>query len=950
MEFRILGPVEVWARGTRVEPGPPRQRGVLAALAVDAGRPVSMETVVDRVWGPAQSDRTRHTLHVYVGRIRKMLDDAGGEARLLLRSGGYVLDVDADRVDALRFRRLVEKARDPGLADAPRAEVLRQALDLWRGTPLADVPGEWAERVREGWTQRRTDVVVAWAQAELRLGRPTHVIGTVSELISENPLVEPMVAVYMRALAAGGRGAEALETYARTQRLLADQLGADPGADLRGLHQAILRGNLDTTVAPDSPAASARPGTPTLPATGAAKASPVAPAQLPLDVYGFTGRARELDHLDALRAGAGEQPTALVLAVLSGSAGVGKTALAVHWAHRVRQHFPDGQLYVNLRGFDPTGAAVAPADAMRGFLDALGAERVPAGLEAQTGLYRSLLVGRRMLVVLDNARDSEQVRPLLPGTPGCFVLITSRSQLPGLVAAEGAHPLAVELLPEEDARQLLTRRMGAARVASDPSAVDAIITGCARLPLALAVVAARAVTNPGFPLASLAGELRRELNRDVHQPAGTDLDAFAGGDLATDVRSVFSWSYRTLSSPAARLFRLLGLHAGPDLTVSGAASLIGWPVRATEEMLTELARAHLVAEHKPGRFTFHDLLRAYATELARSYDEEDARHAAVRRMLDFYLHSAMNANWQLDPSREPVAPIAMSEGARHDVFATLDEAMSWFEAEHAALIAAVRQAEAGGFDAHVWQLAWAVSTYNDRLGHWIDQITIMRMALDATRRLDDRNATAIAHRGLALVYSRLARYDEADTHCKRALEIYRELDDKLGQALGYQNLCWVAGLQRRHREALGYAQRALPLFRELDHTLGHASTLNDMGWFHSMLGNYDEALVACREALALFEKLNLHSAQANTWDTVGFAYHKKGSYSDAVASYEYALELFNELGHRYGHAETLGHLGDTYAAMGSPDLARDAWQRSLATLEELNHGDADQIRAKLNGL
>jgi len=952
MEFRILGPVEVWTRGARVEPGPPRQRGVLAALAVDAGRPVSMDAVVDRVWGPAQSDRTRHTLHVYVGRIRKMLDDAGGEARLLLRSGGYVLDVDADRVDVLRFRGLVDRARDPALTDEKRADVLRQALDLWRGTPLADVPGEWAERVREGWVQRRTDVAVLWAQAELRLGRPSHVIGTVGELISENPLVEALVAVYMRALAGAGRGAEALEAYARTQRQLADQLGADPGAELRGLHQAILRGELDTSPSearPATPAPAPRPGTPTASATDGAKAPSVAPAQLPLDVYGFTGRSAELAHLDALRAGADEQPTAVVLAVLSGSAGVGKTALAVHWAHRVREHFPDGQLYVNLRGFDPTGAAVGPADAMRGFLDALAAERIPAGLAAQTGLYRSLLVGRRMLVVLDNARDAEQIRPLLPGTPGCFVLVTSRSQLPGLVAAEGAHPLSVELLPEEDARQLLTRRMGAARVASDPSAVDAIITGCARLPLALAVVAARAVTNPGFPLSALAGELRRERGRDLRD-ARTDLDAFAGGDLATDVRSVFSWSYRTLSSPAARLFRLLGLHAGPDITVGGAASLAGWPVRVTEELLTELARAHLVAEQRPGRFTFHDLLRAYATELAHAYDEEDARHAAVRRMLDFYLHSSVTANWQLDPSREPVAPIAMSEGARHDTFGTIEEAMAWFEAEHMALMAAVRQAESGGFDDHVWQLAWAVSTYNDRLGHWIDQITIMRMALDATRRLDDRNATAIAHRGLALVYSRLARYDEADTHCKRALEIYRELDDKLGQALGYQNLCWVAGLQRRNREALGYAQRALPLFRELNHTLGHASTLNDMGWFHSMLGNYDEALVACREALALFEKLNLHSAQANTWDTVGFAYHKQGSYADAIASYEYALELFNELGHRYGHAETLGHLGDTYAAMDSPDLARDAWRRSLETLEELEHADAELIRGKLRAL
>jgi hypothetical protein len=493
--------------------------------------------------------------------------------------------------------------------------------------------------------------------------------------------------------------------------------------------------------------------------------------------------------------------------------------------------------------------------------------------------------------VLDNARDAEQIRPLLPGTPGCFVLVTSRSQLPGWWPPRGAHPLSVELLPADDARQLLTRRMGAARVASDPSAVDAIITGCAGSRWRSRSVAARAVTNPGFPLASLAGELRRERGRDL-QDARTDLDAFAGGDLATDVRSVFSWSYRTLSSPAARLFRLLGLHAGPDITVGGAASLAGWPVRVTEEMLTELARAHLVAEQRPGRFTFHDLLRAYATELAHAYDEEDARHAAVRRMLDFYLHSSMNANWQLDPSREPVTPIAMSDGARHDTFGTIEEAMAWFEAEHMALMAAVRQAESGGFDEHVWQLAWAVSTYNDRLGHWIDQITIMRMALDATRRLDDRNATAIAHRGprprvLPAGPLRRGRHplQAGPGDLPRARRQARAGAGLPEPVLGGRAAAPAPGGARVR------AARAAAV-PELNHTLGHASTLNDMGWFHSMLGNYDEALVACREALALFEKLNLHSAQANTWDTVGFAYHKQGSYADAIASYEYALELF----------------------------------------------------------
>ncbi|GIJ67519.1 AfsR/SARP family transcriptional regulator [Virgisporangium ochraceum] len=939
MEFRVLGPVEVWAGTRRIDAGPPRQRGILAALAVDAGRPVAMETVVDRVWGPAASARTRHTLHVYVGRIRRMLDEASG-TRLLLRSGGYVLDTDPDTVDAARFRRLLLAARDAGLTDEARAATLREALDLWRGSPLADVPGEWADRVREGWERRRVDAVVAWAQVELRLGRADHVLATVGELVTEHPLVEPLVAVRMRALVAAGRGAEALDAYERARRQLVEQLGADPGPELRDLHQGLLRGDLEPAEsAPVAPAVpSARPGT----APPAAVDSAV-PAQLPLDVFGFTGRADELAHLDAILATAEEQRTAMVIAVLAGSAGAGKTSLAVHWAHRMRDRFPDGQLYVNLRGFDPTGAAVTPAEAMRGFLDALDAppDRIPAGLTGQTGLYRSMLTGRRVLVVLDNARDAGQVRPLLPGTPGCFVLITSRDQLRGLVAAEGAHPVAVGQLADDEARQLLTRRIGPARVSADPAAVDAIIRGCARLPLALAVVAARAVTNPGFPLSAVAGELR---------DARTDLDAFADGDLATDVRTVFSWSYRTLRPAAMRLFRLLGLHSGPDVTAGAAASLAGLGLRETEDLLTELCRAQMVSEHLPGRFTFHDLLRAYASELSRSHDSAPDRSAAVRRLLDHYLHSAVDANRRLDPNREPIPLVPMSEGARHDTVETADEAMAWFALEHPSLLAAVRQADEAGLDAHAWQLPWALSTFNDRQGHWVDQITIMRIALDATRRAGDPRARAVVHRGLALIFSRLARYDEADVHCRHALEIYRTLDDPVGQALSYQNLSWVAGRQLRNDEGLAYAQKALPLFRSTGNTSGQASTLNDIGWFHCMLGAYEEALPACREALSLFEKVDNSAAQANTWDSIGYAHHCRGDHAEAVASYEYAYELFLELGDLYGQAETLDHLGDTYLATGEVDRAREVWERALSTMEELHHADAAQIRAKLRRL
>jgi len=939
MEFRILGPVEVWVAGRQIDAGPPRQRGVLVALAVDAGRPVAMDTVVDRVWGDAQNERMRHTLHVYVGRIRRTLEQAGTGVRLLHRSGGYVLDVDPDRVDAHRFRHLVERARDTRVADPQRVALLREALDLWRGTPLADVPGEWAARVREGWQQQRVDVVLGWTQGELRLGRPEVVIAALTEMISEYPLVESRVAVQMRALHAAGRGAEALETYARTRQRLADQLGADPGAELRGLHQALLRGELDPPPAAQRPVPPPEPEPEPEPESGPTGV----PAQLPLDVYGFTGRRSEQARLDAILASAGEQPTAVTIVALSGTAGVGKTALAVHWAHRVRGRFPDGQLYVNLRGFDPAGSAMAPAEAVRGLLDALQAppQRIPGNLSAQVGLYRSMLVGRRMLILLDNARDADQVRPLLPGAPGCLVLVTSRNQLPGLVAAEGAHPVPLGLLPAEDARQMLTRRMGAERVTAEPPAVDAIIDRCARLPLALAVVAARAATHPGFPLAAVAGELR---------DARSDLGVFTGSDLATDVRSVFSWSYRTLSTDAARLFRLLGLHPGPDLAAAAAASLAGRSRRQAAEALDELARAHLVSEHVPGRFTFHDLLRAYATELAHDCEAEDERRAAVQRLLDHYLHSAVNANRQLDPSREQLTVAEVTIGAVPEAFSDSEDAMEWFKAEHAVLLGAVRQADGDGFDVHVWQLAWALSTFFDRRGHWHDLIQTHQVALDAVRRRCDLAAEALIHRGLALSYSRLERYDEANAQCRLALDLYRQAGDQVGQAMAYQNLSWVFWRQEAYREALEHARKALPLFRAGNSTVGQATALNAIGWFHTVLGDHEEALASCRDALVLYAKIGNRDGEANTLDSMGYANHQLGNYAEAVGWYHQAADVFRDLGERFGEAQTLGHLGDTQLAMGDVEAARATWQRALATFEDLGHADAVQIREKLQRL
>jgi tetratricopeptide (TPR) repeat protein len=677
----------------------------------------------------------------------------------------------------------------------------------------------------------------------------------------------------------------------------------------------------------------------------------VIPAQLPADVSVFTGRAQHLADLDRLLAttaneaqGSGEgdrRSNAVVISAVSGTAGVGKTALAVHWAHRVARQFPDGQLYVNLRGFDPGGSVMNPAEAVRGFLDALemAPQRIPVGLDAQAALYRSLLSGRRMLVVLDNARDAGQVRPLLPGAPGCLVLVTSRNQMSGLVAADGAYSVALDLLTPAESRQLLVSRLGPDRVTAEPQAVDEIIARCARLPLAMAIVAARAATHPHFPLHTLAADLRDSHNR---------LDAFAGGDPATDVRAVFSWSYYTLTQDAARLFRLLGLHPGPDISAPAAASLTALPPLQVRPMLAELARAHLIAEHVPGRYTFHDLLRIYAHEVAHSADTDDQRHSATYRMLDHYLHTGHTAERLLDPGREPIALLPPQLGTTPEELADHEQAMAWFTTEHGVLLAAVAHAADAGFDTHAWQLAWILTNYLDRQGYWQDQAATGRAALNAARRLADPSAQAHAHRLLARPYIHLGRYDEAYTHLQHVLDLERRSGDLAGQAHIYLVLAVVWDRQGRHAEALDHAQQALDQFRAAGHQGGQARALNAVGWYHSQLGNHHEALTACQQALTLNQVTGERFGEAATWDSLGYAHHHLGHHEQAITCYQHALDLVRNLGDRYYEANALIHLGETHHAAGNPNAARDAWQQALTILNDIDHPAGDELRTKLN--
>ena len=595
MDFGLLGPLVV-RDGTRYVPvSAPRQRVLLAALLLKAGRVVGLDTLAEVLWEGQPPAGARGALHSAVQRLRSTLGPAGA-GLVETRPPGYLIRVDDGEFDVREFSVLAARGHAAAAAGtwAQAAGLLREALGLWRGDPLADVPSQLLrDREAAPIEDQRRQALAARIDADLHLGRHGEVVAELRQLITAHPLHEQFHAQLMLSLYRSGRPADALATYQDVRRVLAGELGIDPGPELRLLHQRILAADSELLLAAGELSSSA-PAELSPPAPGrggpAAGQDRVVPRQLPTATRHFAGRAEALKALAALAAEAAEASHGTVISVIDGTAGIGKTTLALYFAHQVAERFPDGQLYVNLRGFDPAGPPMTPVEAIRLLLAALAVPvaRIPAGLDAQAGLYRSLLAGQRMLVLLDNARDVDQVRPLLPASPGCLVIITSRSQLTSLVAAEGAAPLTLDVLTDAEAQELLSRRLGPERVAGEPSAAGELIQLCARLPLALSIAAARTASQPGLSLAALTADLRDARRR---------LDALDAGHAAANVRAVFSWSYQQLDAPTARLFRLLGLHAGPDISAAAAASMAGLPLDEGRRRLGELTRAHLLAEH-----------------------------------------------------------------------------------------------------------------------------------------------------------------------------------------------------------------------------------------------------------------------------------------------------------------------------------------------------------------
>jgi tetratricopeptide (TPR) repeat protein len=841
---------------------------------------------------------------------------------------------------AAEFERLAasgQQALSAGDA-AVAADTLRRALRMWRGPAMAGLPLSATGHAEvTALEERRLAVLDRRIEADLTAGRSAAVIGELRILVAEHPLRERLWALLMTALWADGRAAEALSVYTNARDQLNVELGIEPGGLLRNLQHRILTGQ----TSPGTHDMLAGAPTAAAPDAVSAEANPAAvPAQLPPDVRCFTGREAQLAQLDALIPKAGEQPTTVVIASVSGTAGVGKTALAVHWAHRIRERFPDGTLFVNLRGHDITATPMPPGEAVDSFLRALGVPpaAIPPSLEERSALLRTRLDGRRMLMVLDNAVAPEQVRWLLPGTPGSLVVVTSRSRLSGLVARDGAHRVAVDVLAPREALALLSEILGA-RVEAEPAAAQELVRLCGALPLALRLAAERVNSRPHHMIADLVRELGNEYDR---------LDLLAAGDDETSaVRAAFSWSYRALPDDAARMFRLLGLHPGPELGIEAAAALAGVTTCHARPVLETLTSMHLLEEVSRDRYRFHDLIRVYAVECAGADEASAACERALRRVLDWYLRHADAADRVMMPQRRHIPLTVSAQGIDAVEFPSPAAALQWCETERTNLVAAtVRAAETGHHDV-AWRLPFVLWSYFTVRKRWSDWIDTHRLGLAAAGTSGDRFGEALLFTSLANAYRDLRRFDEATELFHRAIGVARELGEAWVEAAALNLLGMVHRDRRRLDAAVSCGERSLAIFNAIDDPWGKAWAYHNLGESCSVLRRYDDAVAYCRQALALFRRVDDAWGESWSLSLLAQTHRGRGQLGHATTYATQALAAFRALGDHLGEGMALYTLGKIQHDGGQIDAARESWHLALAILDRLHAPQAATVRSRL---
>jgi DNA-binding SARP family transcriptional activator/tetratricopeptide (TPR) repeat protein len=879
VRFRLLGPVEVSIGSRRVELTG-KQRSLLAVLLLNADRVVSLGRLADAVWGvpaPAAPD-TR--VRMLVSELRRAIG-ASGAALIVTRAPGYLIHIAPDQLDLDSFVRLVELARNDAspLRAVPRYD---EALALWRGAALDGVTGAFAEAEAARLEELRLRAMEERAEAMLALGRHAELIADLRRSTAEHPLSETSHFQLMTALHRSGRRGDALEVFRALRQRSVDELGLEPGPGIQRLHQQIL-----TDVVAVDPVVR-----PTM-------------RQLPPELGQFVGRHAELDRLDAFSAGTSR------LLLVAGAAGAGKTALAVHWAHRTAAQYPDGQFYLDMRGFD-AGAQVSATEALPQLLQALGVatERVPAGIDAQVGLYRSMLAGRRVLLVLDNVAEPDQVRPLLPGDPGCLVLLTSRDRLGGLVALDGARRLTLDVLTPAEALDVLAQAVGTARIEDDPESAAELCRLCGYLPLALRIVGAR-----------LADQPHRTLRGHVEELASSGRMAFLriDDDVRSSVRGAFDLSYQALPAAARRMFRLLGLVPTPGgLSCAAAAALIGGGAGAAADLLDRLARLHLVRPVAADRFACHDLLLEFAAELVLA-DPQEERRAAVARLLGFYLHTVDRAGVLLTSAaiprlpREPVDPVV-------DIlsFCDVDHARRWLDAEWDNVIAALRFAAAHGPSAMAWHFADALdsSSYLFLNGSLTEWQSIIESCLALAVREADLRGEAAMRRHLGVILWHTAEFRPAIEQYERAAELFRQVGWRRGQLAALRGKGAALAQLGRVWEAIDFFEQSLAIARELGDELGMVSNLNNLAAAQVELGELDKAADHLAEGLPLLESLGHRRLEIAAYGTLGMVRHGQGRLEEAAAALDRSVSIARSNGFPRDEADTLITLGDVHRDTG----------------------------------
>jgi DNA-binding SARP family transcriptional activator/tetratricopeptide (TPR) repeat protein len=896
--------------------GGTRIRTLLALLTANVGRVTTLGAVVSALWGanaPADAHRTART---YVSRLRRSLAPAAADLAvdeiIVTRPPGYLLRLPAEMVDAARFEQLVMAGRDALTTGGPAAAAakLTDALALWRGdaySEFTDVPALRAEATRLHGL--RLAAIEDRVDAELATGAGGELVEELTSLTERHPGHDRLWAQLMIALYRAGRQADALDVFVRARTVLVERFGLDPSPRLIEIHRQVLENDVRL----------ARPA----PVRATAVPPPVR-NDLPGDIADFAGRRDELARL--LTSDGVTPPSAMVIEALDGMAGVGKTTLAVHAAHRLAKRYPDGQLFIDLHGHTPGTTPVTPAAALEALLRAVGVpgEEIPNETDARAARWRAELAARRMLVVLDNAAEGAQVRPLLSGTATSLTLITSRRRL---VDIETANVMSLDVLPAADAIALFTGIIGVARAASDAAAVREVVQRCGHLPLAIRIAGARLRSRPAWTVRHLVERMRH---------AESPLVELSAGDRS--VACAFALSYDHLDEPHRRMFRLLGVHPCQDIDVEAAAALAALTPAEAGRLLEDLVDDHLLQQPVAGRYRLHDLVREHAQSVAGEGESAPARRDALRRVIDFYLHTAYRATRLLDQGYPPLDLDAPAPGCVPVTLAGDAAAMAWFDANHSNVLVARAIAEKVGWDDLVWQLAWTLDNFHYRRGHIHDNIASWLAGLAAGERLGDVAVQARAHRRLGLVYAPLGEDGQVRAlhHLERSLSLSEETGDRIGQA----GVHFVLALAWTHRDEYGQALKNMTMARDLYRDLGDGKweirALSMMGACHAKLGDRDQARDYCQSALALSRLRGDVYGQADSEETLGSIAVGAGQYAEAQHHFQQALGLWRALDHTYRQAGALVHLGDAHSALGDHEAARLAWERAVELYREQN--------------